>query len=241
MLANKNILIFGGDSFLIDQMLPVYKELGANVTWMNSYDVLVNSSCTDLSVTFDSIKSVESYESELSALVEPLNVFDGVIFALSEGSLRPISLTKPAITEGLFNVNCASFIELIRILQKNKKINSGASILAYSSVSSLLGLKTKLAYAVSKAALNAAVVNLAVELLPKKIRVNGILKGALTTDINLEHVKNMFTVGTDQAGNSDLGMSTPEELAKLSAFLLSDIVQTMTGSLIKLDGGYSLS
>lgn len=241
MLANKNILIFGGDSFLIDQMLPVYKELGANVTWMNSSDVLEKSSCTDGSVNFDSIKAVELYEAELSPLLERLNVFDGVIFALSEGSLRPISLTKPAVTESLFNVNCASFIELIRILQKKKKIKAGASILAYSSVSSLLGLKTKLAYAVSKAALNAAVVNLAVELLPKKIRVNGILKGALTTDINHEHVKNMFTVGTDQAGNSDLGMSTPVELAKLSAFLLSDTVQTMTGSLIKLDGGYSLS
>lgn len=241
MLANKNILIFGGDSFLIDQMLPVYKELGANVTWINSSDVLEKCGRSDEYVTFDSIKSVELYESELSALVEPLTGFDGVVFALSEGSLRPISLTKPAITHGLFNVNCASFIELIRILQKKKKINAGASILAYSSVSSLLGLKTKLAYAVSKAALNAAVVNLAVELLPKKIRVNGILKGALTTDINHEHVKNMFTVGTDQAGNSDLGMSTPLELAKLSAFLLSDTLQTMTGSLIKLDGGYSLS
>ena len=103
-----------------------------------------------------------------------------------------------------------------------------------------MGLKTKLAYAVSKAALNSAVINLAAELSLRKIRVNGILKGALTTDVNHEHVKNMFTVSSDTAGTQELGMSTPDELASLSIFLLSDQVKTMTGTLIKLDGGYSL-
>lgn len=241
MLKAKNILIFGGDEFLIDEMFPVFKESGASITWINSSEIISKSNCQESVVIFDNIKTVSSYEKELSSLIGNLEAFDGVIFSLSEGTLRPLSMTKPANTEGLFNVNCASFIELVRVLQKKKKLNVGSSVIAYSSVSSLLGLKTKLAYGVSKAALNAAVVNLAVELAPKKIRVNGILKGALTIDINHEHVKNMFSVGNDTAGNSDLGMSTPEELANLSIFLLSDAVKTMTGSLIKLDGGYSLN
>jgi enoyl-[acyl-carrier-protein] reductase (NADH) len=50
----------------------------------------------------------------------------------------------------------------------------------------------------------------------------------------------MFTIGNDTAGNQELGMSTPNELANLSIFLLSDQVRTITGTLIKLDGGYSL-
>ena len=241
MLKAKNILIFGGDEFLIDEMYPIFKESGATITWINSSEIIAKSNRKESVLLFDSIKTVSTYEKDLSSLIGDLDSFDGVVFALSEGSLRPLSMTKPSNTESLFNVNCASFIELVRILQKKKKLNLGSSIVAYSSVSSLLGLKTKLAYGVSKAALNAAMVNLAVELAPKKIRVNGILKGALTIDINHEHVKNMFSVGNDAAGNSDLGMSTPEELAKLSIFLLSDAVKTMTGSLIKLDGGYSLN
>lgn len=241
MLKAKNILIFGGDEFLIDEMYPIFKESGATITWINSSEIIAKSNRKESALLFDSIKTVSTYEKDLSSLIGDLDAFDGVVFALSEGNLRPLSMTKTSNTESLFNVNCASFIELVRILQKKKKLNLGSSIVAYSSVSSLLGLKTKLAYGVSKAALNAAVINLAVELAPKKIRVNGILKGALTIDFNQEHVKNMFSVGTDTAGNSDLGMSTPEELARLSIFLLSDAVKTMTGSLIKLDGGYSLN
>lgn len=241
MLKAKNILIFGGDEFLIDEMYPIFKESGATITWINSSEIIAKSNRKESALLFDSIKTVSTYEKDLSSLIGDLDAFDGVVFALSEGSLRPLSMTKPSNTESLFNVNCASFIELVRVLQKKKKLNVGSSIVAYSSVSSLLGLKTKLAYGVSKAALNAAIVNLAVELAVKQIRVNGILKGALTIDINHEHVKNMFSVGNDTAANSDLGMSTPEELAKLSIFLLSDAVKTMTGSLIKLDGGYSLN
>jgi NAD(P)-dependent dehydrogenase (short-subunit alcohol dehydrogenase family) len=241
MLKNKRILIFGGDEFLLDEMLPVFKDNGAEITWINSSDIIDNSNNNQDALEFESIKTISTYEKELSNLIEPLESFDGVVFALSSGSLRPLSMTKPAITSNLFEVNCASFIELIRILQKKRKLNKGSSVLAYSSISSLLGLKTKLAYAISKAALNAAIINLAVELAPKKIRVNGILKGAVTTDMNHEHVKNMFSVGNDESGNSELGMSTPEELANLSIFLLSDSVKTMTGSLVKLDGGYSLN
>ena len=241
MLKDKNILIFGGDEFLLDAMFPLLKASGAALTWINSSDIIRKSNYDGKSLIFEEIKNVDSYESILLNHVDSTEPFDGVIFCLSEGSLRPLSMTKHVVSSNLFEVNCGSFIELIRILQKRKKLNDGASIVAYSSISSLLGLKTKLAYAVSKTALNAAIINLAVELSPKKIRVNGILKGALTTDINYEHVKNMFSVGNDESGNSELGMSTPEELANLSIFLLSDLVKTMTGSLIKLDGGYSLN
>lgn len=241
MLKGKNILIFGGDEFLIDEMFPVFKASGAKITWINSGDIIAKSINKKESLIFENIKSTAFYETELSNLLISLESFDGIVFGLSEGSLRPLSMTKPATTVRLFDVNCASFIELIRVLQKKKKINNGASVVAYSSVSSLLGLKTKLAYATSKAALNSSILNLAVELATKEIRVNGILKGALTTDINHEHVKNMFSVGNDSSGNSELGMSTPQELAKLTVSLLSDNIKTMTGSLIKLDGGYSLN
>src|SRR5690554_2203979 len=184
MLKNKHILIFGGDQFLLDEMLPIFKDNGAEITWINSSDIIDKSNFSKNTLEFENIKTISSYEKELTKLIESLESFDGVVFALSEGSLRPLSRTKTRITTSLFEVNCASFIELIRILQKKKKLNKGSSVLAYSSISSLLGLKTKLAYAISKSALNSAVMNLAVELTSKQIRVNAILKGALTTDMN---------------------------------------------------------
>lgn len=240
ILKDKNILIFGGESFLWNEMMKQFKESESNITWVNNSDFFGNSNLPGKKIIIDSLHSVHTYEDFFENESKNLASYDGVIFSLSEGSLRPLNMTKSIQVVTKFEINCMSFIELIRVLNKKKKINEGASILAFSSVSSLMGLKTKLAYAVSKAALNSAILNLASELSTKKIRVNGILKGALTTDFNYEHVKNMFTVGDDSAGKQELGMSTPDELANLSIFLLSDQIKTMTGTLIKLDGGYSL-
>lgn len=241
MLKNKRILVFGGDAFLWDQMFVVLQKNGAEILWINNASVINVSNYQGRSIDFDSINEVSSYEEFFNKVFQIENSFDGVVFSLSEGNLRPLSMTKPKAVSNLFEINCMAFIELIRLMQKKSKLNTGASIVAFSSISSLLGLKTKLAYAVSKASLNSAILNLATELSSKKIRVNGILKGALTTDINHEHVKNMFSIGSDNAGQQELGMTTPDELANLTIFLLSDMVITMTGTLIKLEGGYSLN
>jgi NAD(P)-dependent dehydrogenase (short-subunit alcohol dehydrogenase family) len=237
-LGSKHILIFGGDLLIVKPIIELFKKSETKYIWIN--DEIHSNSQEINSLEFAEIKNVHSYEQTLGALISGYSSFDGVIFALSEGSLRPVNMTKPAIASKIYEVNCLAFIELSRILLKKKLINNGASIVAFSSISSLLGLKTKLAYATSKAALNSAVLNLASELSEKKIRVNAILKGALTTDINLDHVKDMFAIGSDTSGSSELGMTDPEELANLAVFLLSDLVKTMTGALLKLDGGFSL-
>ena len=123
---------------------------------------------------------------------------------------------------------------------KARKIEKGSSIVALSSISSIKGLKTKIAYAASKAAVNSAVLNMSAELAPKKIRVNAILKGALRTDFEYGHVRDMETLGGDSSTKTELGLTEPQEVARQCIFLLSDSVLTMTGNLLKLDGGYSL-
>lgn len=241
VLQSKHILIFGGDNILVNSLKDVLLENGSKVTIINSIDYIESQTNSEISVYLNAnIQNSDDYENYFDYLNDKLTSFDGVVFALSEGSLRPLSLTKPSITHKLMEVNCLCFIELIRVLDRKKKITVGASIVAISSISSLLGLKTKLAYGVSKAALNSSVLHLASELSNKKIRVNAILKGAMTNDLNHDHVKNMFAIGNDSSGSQELGLTEPNELSSLIAFLLSDNVKTMTGTLLKLDGGYSL-
>jgi enoyl-[acyl-carrier-protein] reductase (NADH) len=243
-LKGKKILFWGGDFFLLNELIPHFLESCGEFVFVNKSEELLKLNIFSSEVVklqMESLEDVFSYEKFIRENFEDIATFDGVIFGLSLGSLRPLGFNKPTITSKLMEVNCLTFVELIRLLDKLKLIKGGSSIVAYSSISSLMGLKTKLAYGISKSALNSAVLNLAAELSSKKIRVNAILKGALTSDLNHEHVRNMFNVGNDDSGNQDLGMSSPAELAQLTLFLLSDHVKTMTGSLIKLDGGYSLS
>jgi len=95
-------------------------------------------------------------------------------------------------------------------------------------------------YSATKGAINSFTKSLALELASKQIRVNAILPGMVETDILkdssistdhlINHLKN-YPIGR---------FGKPEDVANLSIFLLSDASSWMTGSLITLDGGYSL-
>ncbi|MFY0672414.1 MAG: SDR family oxidoreductase [Bacteroidia bacterium] len=241
-LKSKRILVFGGEASFIESILPILKSQGAQLYWcINSDKIDTNWQYQGLQyIPLESIEHPESYQKELLPQLKLVEHFDGLVFALSEGTLRPMNMTKPSIVNRLMTINSNAFIEIVRILVKGKLISAGASIVAISSISSLKGLKSKMAYAASKAALNSVVLNMASELANKKIRVNAVLKGALSSDFEHFHVKNMAAIGTDDSTNTELGLTEPYELAELCSFLLSDSVKTMTGSLIKLDGGYSL-
>ena len=96
------------------------------------------------------------------------------------------------------------------------------------------------AIGISKAALEACVRYLAVELAPKKIRVNAVSGGLVDTDAmrlfpNQELFKKEVT-GRTPAGR----IGKPEDLAKVVAFLASEEAGWIYGQTVTADGGLSL-
>jgi len=123
-------------------------------------------------------------------------------------------------------------------------INDGASIINLSSISAYTAMPTTSIYAASKAALNAYTRTAAVELAPKKIRVNAINPGPVHTPIfekagmhedRLEHFTQALQ---DKIPLQRFGEAT--EIAKLIAFLASDDSAFITGSEYNIDGGLNL-
>lgn len=224
----KQIVALGASVFLIDRDKPSLKELS---------DALGNSS---LYKSFDILDS-RAVESNINEIIASQGKFHGFVFAAGAGGVRPLSLTKPENMLSMMEANCFSFVESVRSLIKKRGIEPAGSIVAISSISSIRGLKSKLAYASSKAALDASVRCLAAELADKKIRVNSILKGGVTTDNKMDYVKNMVQLNDNETQKKQvLGEVSPDEIANLVCFLLSDAVKTMTGTSIILDGGYTL-
>ena len=222
------IIKLGGSVFLIDQDENALKELSDSLGAKSEYQ------------NFDLSNSL-TIESNINETLKVHEKFQGFVFSAGTGGIRPLSLTKPENMEMMMNANFFSFVELVRCLNKKRAIEQGGSIVAISSVSSIKGLKSKLAYASSKAALDASVRCLAAELGEKGIRVNSILKGGLTTDNKLDYVKNMVQLNNNETLNKQfLGEVKPVEIANMVSFLLSDAVKTMTGTSIILDGGYTL-
>ena len=101
------------------------------------------------------------------------------------------------------------------------------------------------AYATSKAALDMLTQSAALELAPKKVRVNAVNPGVVVTNLHL-------AAGLDDtqyraflersASTHPLGRpGTADEVAALATFLISDEAGWITGGLHSIDGGRALT
>ncbi len=137
-------------------------------------------------------------------------------------------------------VNAASLLYLAQRLAPLAAARGGGSIAALSSLGSQRVLANYTSVGVSKAALEALVRYLAVELAPQGIRVNAVSGGVVDTDA-LRHFENgaeMLQAGLER---TPLGrIAEPQDMAAAVAFLTGPESRVITGQTLIVDGGYSL-
>jgi 3-oxoacyl-[acyl-carrier protein] reductase len=110
-----------------------------------------------------------------------------------------------------------------------------SSIVNISSIVGLMGNAAQTAYAASKAGLIGATKSVAKELASKNIRCNAVCPGFIETDMTNQlddKVKEAYlsTIPLKRLGTS-------QEVAQLTAFLLSNASGYITGEVLKIDGG----
>jgi len=136
------------------------------------------------------------------------------------------------------DINARAF--LLCAQRASALMKNGGKMVAISSLGSRLVMPVYTAVGVSKAALEALVRYLAIELAPKGICVNGVSSAAVetealklyTADPNLPKIIWQST----PAGR----MVQPEDIADVVAFLCSDRSYMIRGQVIIVDGGFSL-
>lgn len=228
-LTGKHILLIGGQAGLDNAIEKKLCELGAKVT-----------NCAEGEASFD-YYNVAELEANLRKLVQSQGPFDGFVFSIVHSDFKPLGFVKPDNFSKILNDNVCVFVEAMRGLVKSKGLASKASVVAISSISSIRAMKAKMAFCAAKAALDATVRCLAVELADKGIRINSILKGAVETDFEKENIQAVSSINDGLTlQKQPLGLCKAEEIGNLVTFLLSDSVMTMTGTSIVIDGGYTL-
>ena len=170
--------------------------------------------------------------------VEQLGRLDAVVANAASGVIRPAIELEPKHFDWTMGVNARSLIELAAAARPH--LSEGSAIVAISSLGSTRVLPGYTAVGASKAALEAIVRHLAVELAPAGIRVNAVSAGVVDTGA-LEHFpmrEEMLRAAKE--GTPAGRMVTPEDVAAAVRFLISEDSAMVRGHTLVVDGGYSL-
>jgi NAD(P)-dependent dehydrogenase (short-subunit alcohol dehydrogenase family) len=112
----------------------------------------------------------------------------------------------------------------------------GGSIINMSSGASLKGDRTRTAYGVSKAGVNALSMYVATSHGKQGIRVNTILPGLIITDAVRAHLNEKMVANLGKAVLTR-SVGQPDDIADVVVFLASDESRYITGQMLAVDGG----
>lgn len=114
----------------------------------------------------------------------------------------------------------------------------GGSIINTSSMASLVAFAGMSGYCASKGGVSMLTKLTAAEYAARGIRVNAILPGAIDTGMTRGMPKGYIdgAVAATLVGR----IGTPDEIANLALFLASDESSFITGTLVPVDGGYTI-
>jgi 3-oxoacyl-[acyl-carrier protein] reductase len=115
---------------------------------------------------------------------------------------------------------------------------SGGSVINIGSIVSVNSIPNSVVYSATKSAVDSITRTLALDLSPKKIRVNTLAPGATAT----EGLEAAGGVGTDFEKTLVSGipmgrLGQPDDIARVAAFLASDESSWITGERIAASGG----
>lgn len=241
---NKIAVITGGNSGMGYGTAKVLKELGATVIITGRRKKALDKAAKELGIhgILADQGKLEDTDNLVSEISEKFGKVDILFINAGISGTSSIEQETPENFDKMMNVNFRGvYFTLSKFIPL---LNDGASVVILSSVLSSTVSKGLGAYSASKAAVSSMMKTAALELAPRKIRVNAISPGAIDTEL-------FSKMGMDEqslAGMTDYLISLtpigrigkPEEIGQLVAFLSSDEASFITGSEHVIDGGSTL-
>lgn len=182
------------------------------------------------------------YSSLKNAIKEKVNQIHGIIN--NAGANDGVGLAKGNIPQFIESIhkNVTHYYAITQTFLSDL-IETKGSIVNISSKVAETGQGSTSGYAAANGARNALTREWALELLPYQIRVNAVIVAESSTPLyqdwiqtqlnpedTLKKIESIIPLGNR--------MTTPQEIANMVVFLLSDVSSHTTGQLIHVDGGY---
>jgi len=164
--------------------------------------------------------------------------WDAIVHNAATGVVRTVLETEDKHWDWTLNANARALLSLARACAADMK--PGSSIVGVSSLGSTRVLENYVLIGASKAALEAVVRYLAVELAPRGIRANAVSAGLVETGA-LDHFPNKDgMLSSFRERTPAARLVEPADVAAAVTFLCSPDAEMVRGHILVVDGGYSL-
>lgn len=172
---------------------------------------------------------------DLSFLPEVLH---GLVYCPGTIQLKPFSKIKEEAFIEDFRLQVTGAIKVIQACLPHLKRAETASIVLFSTVAVRMGFNFHSLVSTSKGALEGLTKALAAELAPT-IRVNCIAPSITQTPLAGSLLNSPEKMEANAQRHPLKKIGSPEEVAQMAAYLLSDSAAWITGQIFSIDGGMS--
>lgn len=213
------VVLFGSRAETVDRALSSLKA--ENPDWEVSGDY---PNLSDAKSVNDAIKKIKDKYGKIDILVNNAGVSDSTkVEDYAEGQF-----------EKIMGLNINAIFNTIQPVTAIMRENGGGCILNTSSMVSISGQPSGVAYPTSKFAVNGLTLSLARELGPSNIRVNAVAPGITRTDMVAALPEQMIQPMINAIPLRRIG--EPEDIANAFLFLASDLASYVTGEILSVDG-----
>ena len=255
-LEGKTAVITGAGTGVGAVMAALFVQEGAKVLLAARREELVRSAAAAAGGGAVGMRADVTVEADVAAMIDRAVTEFGHVDIMVNNAAVP-GADKWVWEQTLENWNDTIAVDVTaamlctrEVLRRSMLERGSGVILNFSSSAAFDAMPRKTHYVTAKAALRALTQTVANEVGPKGIRCNCIVPGAIDTELWRGWVRRLageegVEYETKRAeilsGTALHDISTPEDVANLALFLVSDESRTITGQSILCDaGGYKL-
>ena len=197
-------------------------------------DEFINKGFQSIYQSID-VSNLEDLNSAVNYAKKQWGTVDAIINNAGITDDNLIVRMKSESFDKVIDVNLKGVFNGIKSVSKTMIRNNYGRIINITSVIGLIGNKGQCNYSASKSGIIGLTKSIAKELASKNITVNAIAPGYIATDMteNLAEENQQQLLNTIPLNR----LGTPDDIANLACFLLSEEASYITGQTINVDGG----
>jgi 3-oxoacyl-[acyl-carrier protein] reductase len=245
-IAGKSVLVTGGSRGIGRAIVELFAAEGADVTFLYRGSTDAAAAVTQAARAAGQHVTAEQADvcdpEACAAVVERMVDRCGRIDVLvnNAGVIRDnlLGFLSPEDVQTVLDTNVVGVFNVTRAVVPHMISKRAGRIINVSSVAGDKGGRGQSNYAASKGAINAFTRAMAVELAPRRIRVNAVAPGVIETEMS----QAVREAADDEVKSRILlrRYGTPGEIAYAVWFLASTFAEYITGQVLHVDGGFKM-